>query len=103
MGAISRPVNVLAVVYLLFICGLAVMPNIFPITSATLNYAPIAWGVIAICALTLWQAPPAPCSRVTAPSADQAALCVVKFNGRLESSKPKQCKFKAALAVKKVH
>lgn len=54
MGSISRLINAWAVLYLLFICGVAVMPNVYPITSYTLNYAPIAWGVIASLALIFW-------------------------------------------------
>lgn len=54
LGRASRPINALAVLYLLFICGIAVMPTFYPITSATLNYAPVGWGVIAVIALTIW-------------------------------------------------
>lgn len=54
LGTISRPVNAIACVYLLFVCAIAVMPNAYPITSASLNYSPVAWGVVAILALIAW-------------------------------------------------
>lgn len=54
MGAWSRPVNAFACIYLLFICSAAVLPTEFPVTRQSLNYAPIAWGIVVAFALLIW-------------------------------------------------
>ena len=54
LGCLSLPVNAFACIYLLFICGVAVLPTNFPITSQTLNYAPVTWAVVVLLASIAW-------------------------------------------------
>lgn len=60
LGPLSRPVNVLACMYLLFVCAVAVMPTAFPINKENLNYSPVAYGIFLVVILTFWYPPAAP-------------------------------------------
>jgi hypothetical protein len=54
MGRWSKPVNLVAVVWVLFISVVLFFPPIKPVTAANMNYAICVAGVIAIIAMSWW-------------------------------------------------
>lgn len=54
MGQWSKPVNLIAVVWVLFISVVLFFPPIKPVTAANMNYAICVAGIIAIVAMSWW-------------------------------------------------
>lgn len=54
LGIFSIPVSVIAVVWIALISILFMLPQINPVTSETLNYAPVAVGIVMVYSLGLW-------------------------------------------------
>ncbi|KAH7099654.1 APC amino acid permease [Auriculariales sp. MPI-PUGE-AT-0066] len=54
LGAFSIPISIIAVVWICFIAILFMLPQVNPVTSETLNYAPVAVGIVMVYSLGLW-------------------------------------------------
>ncbi|RDW89515.1 hypothetical protein BP6252_01547 [Coleophoma cylindrospora] len=54
LGHFSRFVSLVAVLWILFSCIVLCLPTSTPVTIQTLNYSPIAFGVIAVSAIGFW-------------------------------------------------
>ncbi|EJD39552.1 APC amino acid permease [Auricularia subglabra TFB-10046 SS5] len=54
LGSFSIPVAVIAVVWICLISILFMLPQVNPVTAETLNYAPVAVGIVLVYSLTLW-------------------------------------------------
>jgi len=54
LGRASRPVAFVAVAWIAFITIVFCLPEVNPVTSQTLNYTPIAVGIIAVWAFGSW-------------------------------------------------
>lgn len=50
----SRPIAVVAVMYIMFITIVFCLPELNPVTSQTLNYTPVAVGIVAAWAFGSW-------------------------------------------------
>ena len=54
LGAFSRPVALVAVCWILFILIAFCLPAVNPVGSQTLNYTPVAVGIVALYAFGSW-------------------------------------------------
>ena len=54
LGRFSRPIGIIAITYIAFITVIFCLPTQNPITSSTLNYTPVALGIVAIFAFGSW-------------------------------------------------
>lgn len=54
LGRFSTTVNIIAVVWICFITVLFCLPSVYPIDQNTLNYAPVAVGVVLFGNLLAW-------------------------------------------------
>lgn len=54
LGAFSIPISVIAVLWVCTISILFILPQIYPVTSQTLNYSIVAVGVVIAYAVGLW-------------------------------------------------
>lgn len=54
LGKWSLPCSIISVVYISFLFVVLLLPQIYPVTSETLNYAPICIGIISIVSLVGW-------------------------------------------------
>ncbi|EMC95044.1 hypothetical protein BAUCODRAFT_73125 [Baudoinia panamericana UAMH 10762] len=54
LGAFSRPVALVACLWIGFITIIFCLPNVNPVTSQTLNYTPVAVGIVALWAFGTW-------------------------------------------------
>lgn len=54
LGAFSYPVAIAAVVWIMFISIVFMLPQINPVNSQTLNYAPVAVGIVIAYSLGFW-------------------------------------------------
>ncbi|KKA19601.1 hypothetical protein T310_6411 [Rasamsonia emersonii CBS 393.64] len=54
LGVLSWPVGVVAVGWVLFITVVFCLPTANPVTSQTLNYTPVAVGIVAVATLSSW-------------------------------------------------
>lgn len=54
LGALSRPVAAVASGYVVFLTIVFCLPQLNPVNSQTLNYTPVAVGIIAVWCLTSW-------------------------------------------------
>ncbi|KAL1760636.1 amino acid/polyamine transporter I [Schizophyllum commune] len=54
LGAFSFPVAIIAVVWIMFIAIVFVLPTINPVNSQTLNYAPVAVGIVITYSVGFW-------------------------------------------------
>jgi hypothetical protein len=54
MGRWSIPVNVIAIIWVLFISVVLFFPPIRPVTAANMNYAICVAGLIAVVSMTWW-------------------------------------------------
>ncbi|KAK9242040.1 amino acid/polyamine transporter I [Lipomyces tetrasporus] len=54
LGLFSRPVSVIACCWVLFITVVFCLPEANPVTSQTLNYTPVAVGIVAVGTLGSW-------------------------------------------------
>lgn len=54
LGRWSVLVHSGAATYLLFVCAAAVMPTRYPIDRTTINYSPIAFGIVVVASVTTW-------------------------------------------------
>ena len=53
----SLIVNTIALTYVLFITAVFIMPTAFPVTSTSLNWAPVAVGIVLIWTFGYWLLP----------------------------------------------
>lgn len=54
LGAFSRPVALIACLWIGFIVIIFCLPNVNPVTSQTLNYTPVAVGIVAVWTFGTW-------------------------------------------------
>ncbi|KIW08086.1 uncharacterized protein PV09_01026 [Verruconis gallopava] len=54
LGIMSRPVGFVSVAWVSFITIVFCLPQVNPVTSTTLNYTPVALGIVVICVLASW-------------------------------------------------
>ncbi|EXJ84061.1 hypothetical protein A1O3_04728 [Capronia epimyces CBS 606.96] len=54
LGRLQKPINVIAIVWVLFISAVLFFPPVHPVTAANMNYAVAVAGVIVIFALMWW-------------------------------------------------
>jgi amino acid transporter len=54
LGKASRPIALIAVLYVMFITIVFCLPTLNPVNSQTLNYSVVAVGIVLTYALTLW-------------------------------------------------
>jgi len=54
LGRASRPVALIAVLWILFITVIFCLPELNPVNSQTLNYTPVAVGIVALWAFGSW-------------------------------------------------
>jgi len=54
LGRASRPIALVAVLWISFISIILCLPTATPVTIKTLNYAAVAVGVVLICAVGIW-------------------------------------------------
>lgn len=54
LGKFSAPLAVIATAYILFLFAALVLPQLYPVNSETLNYAPICIGIISTVSLVGW-------------------------------------------------
>jgi hypothetical protein len=54
LGAFSRPVALVATLWILFITVIFCLPELNPVTSQTLNYTPVCVGIVLVWSLGLW-------------------------------------------------
>lgn len=54
LGVFSRPVAVVACLWIGFITVVFCLPNVNPVTSQTLNYTPVAVGIVAAWTFGYW-------------------------------------------------
>ncbi|KAK9801877.1 hypothetical protein WJX73_006005 [Symbiochloris irregularis] len=54
---ISLIINVIGVLYVLFITAVFIMPTAFPVDSTTLNWAPVAVGIVLVWSFGYWYLP----------------------------------------------
>ena len=57
LGAMSRPINTIAVLWVSFITVIFVLPTEYPVSQLTLNYAPVAVGIVLVGTLFSWILP----------------------------------------------
>jgi amino acid transporter len=57
LGRLSQPIAVISVLYISFICVVLLLPQLYPVTAETLNYAPIMIGGITIISVLGWWMP----------------------------------------------
>lgn len=56
LGAASLPINLIAIAWVAFAIVLFAVPQVYPVTYLTLNYAPVAVGLTLVIATTWWVA-----------------------------------------------
>ena len=54
LKAFSRPVAIVACLWIGFITIIFCLPNVNPVTSQTLNYTPVAVGIVAVWTFGTW-------------------------------------------------
>ncbi|KAF2173268.1 hypothetical protein M409DRAFT_17211 [Zasmidium cellare ATCC 36951] len=54
LGAFSRPVALVATLWICFITIIFCLPNVTPVDSQTLNYTPVAVGIVLVATLGSW-------------------------------------------------
>jgi len=54
LGMASRPVALIAVLWIMFITVIFCLPELNPVNSQTLNYTPVAVGIVALWAFGSW-------------------------------------------------
>jgi len=54
LGLLSRPVAIIAVLWICFITIIFCLPTANPVTSQTLNYTVVAVGIIAVFSVSIW-------------------------------------------------
>jgi len=54
LGVFSRPVALIACLWIAFITIVFCLPNLSPVTSQTLNYTPVAVGIVCIWTFGSW-------------------------------------------------
>ena len=54
LGKLSMPLAIIATLYILFLFSVLLLPQLYPVDSETLNYAPICIGIISIVSLVGW-------------------------------------------------
>lgn len=54
LGKFSAPLAVISTLYILFLFSVLLLPQLYPVTAETLNYAPICVGIITIISLGGW-------------------------------------------------
>lgn len=54
LGRFSRPVGLIAVLWICFITIVFCLPTANPVNSQTVNYTPVAVGIVAIGSLSTW-------------------------------------------------
>jgi len=54
LGKWSKPINVVAFLWVCFACIMFVLPQVLPVTAASLNYAPVAVGFVLVLAMGWW-------------------------------------------------
>ena len=57
LGPLSVPVGTAACAWVAFITAVFVLPTAYPVTRLTLNYAPVAVGVVLVGTLLYWVLP----------------------------------------------
>lgn len=50
-------INIIALTYVLFITAVFIMPTAFPVTSTSLNWAPVAVGIVLVWTFGYWLLP----------------------------------------------
>lgn len=54
LGKFSLPLAVISTLYILFLVAALVLPQLYPVDSQTLNYAPICIGIVSFISLVGW-------------------------------------------------
>lgn len=54
LGRLSKPFALLSVCWTLFACVLFILPQVLPVTAASLNYAPVAVGLVLLVSVGWW-------------------------------------------------
>ncbi|MEW5314877.1 MAG: hypothetical protein WDW38_006340 [Sanguina aurantia] len=54
LGYLSVPINLIAIAWTLVISVVFCLPTIYPIAELTLNYAPVAVGIVLVGSITAW-------------------------------------------------
>jgi hypothetical protein len=54
LGALSLPISIAAVLWIIFIAIVFILPQVNPVDSQTLNYAVVAVGIVMLYSLGLW-------------------------------------------------
>jgi len=58
LGAFSRPLTFIAMIWNLYLAGVLFSPIQFPVTPSTFNYSPVIFGAITIFAILTWWVTP---------------------------------------------
>jgi hypothetical protein len=54
LGKFSLPLAIIATLYISFLFGVLILPQLYPVDADTLNYAPICIGIITTISLVGW-------------------------------------------------
>ncbi|EMC98546.1 hypothetical protein BAUCODRAFT_147061 [Baudoinia panamericana UAMH 10762] len=57
LGRFSLPIGIVAGTYILFLFSVLLLPQLYPVTAETLNYAPICIGIVTTISLVGWFLP----------------------------------------------
>lgn len=57
LGRFSTPLAIISTLWISFLCIVLLLPQVFPVTGETLNYAPIMIGGISIISVAGWWLP----------------------------------------------
>lgn len=57
LGRFSMPLAIIATIWISFLFVILLLPQLYPVTAETLNYAPICIGIISIVSLVGWVLP----------------------------------------------
>jgi hypothetical protein len=57
LGKFSLPLSIVATLYIVFLFSVLILPQLYPVTAETLNYAPICVGIVTLLSLGGWFLP----------------------------------------------